>query len=90
MQPKSTAAAAELTAYFDTPSNFAHADTVADLALERLPSGEFAWLKPSTDTAEPDDALYWPTEAGRDLVARLRAQPALFGRPWPTVAELSS
>lgn len=32
-------------------------------------------------------AVYVVTEAGHDLVARMRAQQALVGRPWPTVAE---
>jgi hypothetical protein len=53
-----------------------------DLVLERLPSGELAWLRPSTDRAESDDALYVVTDLGR----RDLAIAALFGRPWPTVA----
>jgi hypothetical protein len=36
-----------------------------DLMLERLPSGELAWLRPSTEPAEPDDALYVLTDKGR-------------------------
>ena len=86
IQSKS-AAAAELEAYFDSPANYAHADNVAALVLERLPNDELAWLRPSPDVAENDDALYVLTEAGHDLVARWRAEEALFGRPWPTVAE---
>jgi hypothetical protein len=54
-----------------------------DLVLERLPSGEYAWLRPSTDAAEPDDALYIVTDLGR----RALAEDALFRRDWPTVAE---
>ena len=83
------AAAAAIERFFETPSNYAHADNVAALVLERLPSGEHAWLRCEADThpAEHDDALYVLTEAGHDLVARWRAEEALFGRPWPTVAE---
>src|SRR5689334_2115780 len=46
MQTHATAAAAsaELAEYFEQPSNYAHADAVADLVLERLPNGEHAWL----------------------------------------------
>ena len=39
--------------------------SVAELVLERLPSGELAWLRPSTERAEDDDALYWITAKGR-------------------------
>jgi hypothetical protein len=49
------------------------------LVLERLPSGELAWLKPC-DQLEPEDAVYWPTQAGRDLCARWRAELVVFGR----------
>jgi hypothetical protein len=51
--------------------------------LERLPNGELAWLRPSADACEPDDALYVITDAGR----RALAQDALFAHNWPTVAE---
>jgi hypothetical protein len=54
-----------------------------DLVLERLPNGEYAWLRPSADACEPDDALYVITDAGR----RALAQDALFTHNWPTVAE---
>jgi hypothetical protein len=50
------------------------------VVLERLPSGELAWLKPSFDVLENDDAVYWPTQRGRDLTARWRAECLLFGR----------
>jgi hypothetical protein len=79
-------AANNLEHYFDE-GTYAHAGTVAEV-LECLPSGDHAWLR-SQERAEPDDALYVLTEAGRDLVARMRAEQALFGRPWPTVAETS-
>lgn len=40
------------------------------LVLQTLPNGEAAWLKPETVCdAEPDDALYWPTEKGRRYLA---------------------
>jgi hypothetical protein len=42
MQPKSKAAA-DLSAYFDS-GEYGHANGIAELALERLPSGEFAYL----------------------------------------------
>jgi hypothetical protein len=51
----------------------------AELVLEQLPSGEYAWLCPSTEPAEDDDALWWPTQRGRDLVDRWAAERALFG-----------
>ena len=39
----------------------------------------YAWLKPDTSIdPEPDDALWWPTQAGRELTARWRAECALF------------
>jgi hypothetical protein len=54
-----------------------------DLVLELLPNGQLAWLRPSTDVCEPDDALYVITDKGRrDL--RLAE---LFG-PWPTVDQV--
>jgi hypothetical protein len=86
MQLKDNAAsvATDLESYFDE-GTYGHAGAVAEV-LERLPNGEFAWLRPSSDRAEPDDALYVLTESGRDLVARMRAEEALFGK-WPTVAE---
>jgi hypothetical protein len=58
-------------------------NTPVSQVLERLPNGEYAWLQ-SKERAELDDALYVPTQAGRDLVARWRAQEALFG-PCPRV-----
>ena len=36
---------------------------------------------------QPEERRYGITEAGRDHLARQRAMEALFGRPWPTVAE---
>jgi hypothetical protein len=78
MQAQSIAASAagELESYFRS-GVYGHAAVVAQV-LERLPSGEYAWLR-SEERAEPDDALYVPTQSGRDLVARWRAQEALFG-----------
>ena len=55
-----------------------------DLVLERLPSGELAWLRPNPD--DDPDPRYVVTDAGR----RALAMDALFGRPWPTVAEASA
>jgi hypothetical protein len=79
------AAADALTQYFETHS-YGHAPAVSQV-LERLPNGDYAWLR-SEERAEPDDALYVPTQSGRDLVARWRAQEALFSHPWPTVADV--
>ena len=87
MQRDSSAAAiaaAEGKQFFEA-GTYGHAAAVAQV-LEQLPSGEYAWLK-SEEPAEGDDARYWPTQSGRDLIARLRPEEALFGRPWPTVAE---
>ena len=59
-----TNAASELEHYFDTGS-YAHANTVADLVLDRLPNGELAWLRPCVESAEDDDALFVITDKGR-------------------------
>jgi hypothetical protein len=52
-----------------------------DLVLERLPNGEYAWLRPARCSVLP--ARYWLTDRGR----RALAQDALFTHNWPTVAE---
>jgi hypothetical protein len=84
------AVAADLERFW-AEGTYGHAAAVAQV-LERLPNGEYAWLRPESDEladsnpAEPDDALYWPTQSGRDLVAHWRAEEALFG-PSPTVVE---
>jgi hypothetical protein len=36
---------------------------------------------------QPSEPRYTLTQAGRDYLARERAMHALFGRPWPTVAQ---
>lgn len=51
---------------------------MTDLVLERLPSGEYAWLR-SEEPAEEDDALWMITDSGREYLARLRASRWLFG-----------
>ena len=76
MQTESMTAAAALADYF-TEGTYGHA---ANLVLEPLPNGELAWLKPCDGPAEDDEARYWPTEAGRQLTARWRAEVALYGR----------
>jgi hypothetical protein len=58
MQSKSTTAA-DLSGLFDS-AEYAHAHRIAELVLERLPSGEFAYLKPPDD-----DARFTITYAGR-------------------------
>jgi hypothetical protein len=58
MQPKSNAAA-EVGAYYDS-REYGHANRIVDLALQRLPSGEFAYLEPPND--EPRFTI---TDAGR-------------------------
>ena len=68
MQPKSKAAA-DLSAYFDS-GEYGQALRIVDLVLERLPSGEFAYLKPIED--EPRFAI---TDAGR----RALRMTELFG-----------
>jgi hypothetical protein len=60
------------------------------LVLERLPSGEYAWLRPArvvdvAHVALPQDARFDLTDAGR----RALATEALFGS-WPSVAEASA
>jgi hypothetical protein len=78
MPSQDSAAAAEmdLRHYFES-GTYGHSGAVAQV-LERLPNGEYGWLR-SEEPAEADDALYVPTQAGRDLVARWRAHEALFG-----------
>lgn len=67
----------------DRAATLAHYQAqVAELVLERLPNGEHAWLRPSTESYEAEDALFYVTDAGRRAVA----MAALFG-PAPTVAE---
>jgi hypothetical protein len=75
---RATQAAADLDHHFAT-NGYGHAAVVADLVLERMPNGELAWLRPVTEPAESDDALYVPTQRGRDQVAHWRAERALFG-----------
>jgi hypothetical protein len=54
------------------------------LVLEQLPSGEWAWLRPTPrERAYVIPSRYWLTDRAR----RALALEALFGRPWPTVAE---
>jgi len=59
------------------------------LVLDRLPSGELAWLRPDPEPRQSQPrrshvlpSRYWLTDHGR----RAMALEALFG-PWPTVAE---
>jgi len=81
MRSESKAAAAALETYFDNPANYAHASDIGALVLERLPSGDHAWLRPEAITdPDPDLALYWPTERGRELIGRWSAERSLFGR----------
>jgi hypothetical protein len=68
MHSKSTTASADLAAYFRDgylPVGNGHAHSIAQLVLERLPSGDMAWLKPCTEPAEDDEPLYVITEKGR-------------------------
>jgi hypothetical protein len=77
MPSQDSAAAAEmdLRRYFES-GTYGHAGAVAQV-LERLPNGEYAWLR-SAEPVEEDEALYVPTQAGRDLVARWRVEKALL------------
>lgn len=79
MHPKDNADITALAADFaaDLPDYWAK-----HLVLERLPSGEFEYLRPSTDPCEGDDALYTLTDEGRRALAMERC----FG-PIPNVAE---
>ena len=52
-----------------------------ELVLERLPNGEYAWLRPERRYVMP--SRYYLTDKGR----RALAEAALSG-PWPTVAEV--
>jgi len=70
----------------DTDLEITPAAEPGDLVLERLPSGELAWLRPSTERPEADEARWSLTDEGRYLLARGRAMQALFG-PWPSVAD---
>ena len=76
MHPKSSAATAatDLHHFFETPANYAHANNVAGLVLERYGEG-YAWFKPSAEPAEDDDALFTITDAGR----RALRMAELFG-----------
>lgn len=57
-----------------------------ELVFERLPNGEYAWLRPELDAAA-DTTLYVTTDLGHDEARRARAMEACFG-PWPTVADV--
>ena len=50
----------------------------AGLTLERLPSGELAWLRPDSNGSDARRVAL--TQRGYDLLARLRAERWLFGR----------
>jgi len=80
MHAKSIVAAAAVEACFDS-GKYANANNLCALVLGQLPNGEYPWRTPEVVTdREPDDALVWLTESGRDLLARWRAERALFGR----------
>ena len=56
------------------------------LVFERLPNGEWAWLRPAPrERRYVIPTRYWLTDRGR----RALAMDALFG-PWPTVAAAST
>jgi hypothetical protein len=55
-------------------TNFGHAGVIADLVLERLPSGEYCYLRPID--GEPRYVL---TDRGRDDLRRAEAEAWLFG-----------
>ncbi len=60
----------EISTYFasDYVPGFGHANRVADLVLTNYGAG-YAWLR-SEEPSEAEDALYVPTQRGRDQVAR--------------------
>lgn len=74
-----TAIALEIERYW-AERRYGHAAAVAEV-LERLPNGEYAWLRSSS---ESEDARYTITDAGR----RALREADCFG-PWPTVAQAS-
>jgi len=60
----------------------------SSLQLERLPSGELAWLRPELQDRRRRYVLparYMLTQRGRDYLAHQRALQALSA-PWPTLA----
>lgn len=52
------------------------------LVLEQLPNGDYAWLRADDEPRSGSGANRTSvlTEKGRDLLARWRAEVALFGR----------
>ena len=81
MQTESTEAlnaSHALEQYFGSSDYQGHAANVASLVQERLPNGEYAWLRPD------NDRQYVLT----DLARRELANDALFG-PCPSVAEVA-
>ena len=78
--PSSAASAAAELAEHSANASYCHASNVAAFLLERLPSGELAYLKP-----EDDEPRYLLTDASRRDLAVER----LFG-PWPTCAEVAA
>ena len=63
-----------------TQSNAGHLARPTDpagLILERIPSGELAWLRPEPNGSDSRRVVL--TQRGQDLLARLRAERWLFG-----------
>ena len=52
-----------------------------DLVLERLPSGELAWLRVVRDPHDDAPTRYWLTGSGGALSPSTRSLPAT-GPPW--------
>jgi hypothetical protein len=102
MRTETQAAAEQLDAFFATPANYAHAANLAAVCTQDFTgsSGDnFVQSAPPThavrvvDTpvnVHSSDACVDITDAGRDALRRSEALAALFGRPWPTVAQARS
>jgi hypothetical protein len=99
MRTETRAAAEELDAFFATPANYAHAGNIAALCTRVFaasPDDNFVQSDPTTHpvrvvetsvSMHSAEAYVDITDAGRDALRRCAALVALFGRPWPTVAQ---
>ena len=99
MHTETQAAAKQLDEFFATHANYAHAANIAAVCTQDFTGSsadDFVRSAPPThavrvvDTplsAHSADACVDITDAGRDALRRSEALAALFGRPWPTVAQ---
>jgi hypothetical protein len=99
MHTETQAAAEQLDEFFATPANYAHAANITAVCTQdftRSTNDSFVQSAPPAhavrvvDTplnAHSSDMCVDITDAGRDALRRSEALAALFGRPWPTVAQ---